>query len=439
MNKFRFSLPLVVIAIVTMISCSSNFDEPTQNETNESHFVKFTFNVSKTGFDDEIGTRSATQWENGDTIYLLFTSGTDLVYGDAVYNNGEWFVNYNGNLVSNQETTCKAFYYEDIVNSTHSTVYLNENSVMYEDNAGKYTLTDGSLSITATLAPKTGRIRFKGSNHEEIKIYGITHYTSFNRYTGEYTTSKGIIKSKVDGEYTPYNYGFFTDETEPRVNIWKVSEGFTRIFPTTIYKAAESGYVTIPTSNAHNGWQNNVTFKVNNVEFTMIPVEYASGNFLLAQTETTEELYEAIMNDGSSSLLPKNSLTSSEWKDFLNSLSIDMELNFKIPSYNEWLFAFRGGRNNDSFKYSGSNDIDEVAWYSLNSNNNRHNVATKQPNELGFYDMSGNLYEYVTNSYYHSYGGAYNSQANYCTSSSGRDYGTYSGSDIGLRIAISNN
>lgn len=436
MNKFRFSLPLFVIAIMTMISCSSNFDEPIQNDTNESHFVKVNFNVSKNGFDDEIGTRSANQWENGDTIYLLFTSGTDLVYGDAVYNDGEWFVNYNGNLVSNQETTCKAYYYENIVNATHSTVYLDENSVMFEDNAGKYTLTDGSLSITATLTPKTGRIRFKGSNHEEIKIYGITHYTSFNRYTGEYTTSKGIIKSKVDGEYTPYNYGYFTDSTEPRLNVWKVSEGFTRIFPTTIYKPAESGYVTIPNSNAHNGWQNNVTFKVNDVEFTMIPVEYTTNNnFLIAQTETTEKLYETIMNDGGATLLPKAGLTSSEWRAFINTLNQTLELNFDFPTYNQWKYAAQGGNKSQGFKYSGSNEINEVAWYDENSNNTLHNIATKQPNELGIYDMSGNVCEFCENG--NVYGGSYKSTEYQCA----LNYGSVgSGYEvIGLRLGMSNN
>lgn len=443
MSKFTklFLSVIALLAVSAVISCSSN-DEPIHNEASENHFCKMIFNVTKIGFEDETGTRSATQWENGDTIYLLFTSGSDLVYGDAVYNDGEWFVNYNGNLIQNQETNCRAIYFENSVSSNHSTITLNENTAIYEDTVGKYTLTDGSLSLTATLKPKTGRLRFKGVNHDEVKVYGITHNTSFNRYTGEYTSTKEIIKAKVESEYSPYIYGEFTDTEEPRLNVWKAAEGFTRLFPTTIYKAGESGYVTIPTSSAHNGWQNNVILKVNRVEFTMIPVEYSSGNFLMAQTETTEELYEAIMNDGNSSQLPKEGVAYTEWESFVKKLNGQMELTFMIPSSSQWQYAAAGGTNSQRFTYSGSNSIDDVAWYEVNSNATRHEVATKQPNELGFYDMSGNVWEYTSSTesntsrkYY--YGGCFSSTANLCTVSSRSSDPTVS--KVGLRLAMSNN
>ena len=214
-------------ATISFYSCTSQEDEPNQDVPGVSHFCKVNFNVTRTGFDDEGVTRSATQWENGDTIYLLFTSGDKLVYGDAIYEDGEWFVNYNGDLVRNSATKVQAYYFENKVSESNATIKVNENTAIYEDNAGTYTITDGSLSITATLKPKTGRLRFKGENQDEIKVYGITHHTSFNRYTGEYTTSKGLLATKVNKEeYTPYLYGEFTDSI-PRLNVWKASEGFT--------------------------------------------------------------------------------------------------------------------------------------------------------------------------------------------------------------------
>lgn len=428
---------IALLAVLAMISCSSK-DEPHQNVSNESHSCKMIFNVTKTGFSDELNTRSAAQWENGDTIYLLFTSGENIVYGDAVYNEGEWFVNYNGSLITDQETKCRAVYFENNVSSTHSTITLNETSAIYEDFEGKYTLTDGSLSVTANLKPKTGRIRFKGTNHEEIKVYGITHYTSFNRYTGEFSSTKEIINSKVESDYAPYIYGAYTDTVEPRINVWKANEGFTRIFPKTIYKAGESGYVTIPTSSSHNGWQTNVILKVNNVEFTMIPVKYSSGNFLMAQTETTEELYEAVMNDGNSSKLPKTGLSRDNWSAFLSTLNAITQISFLMPSYEEWKVAFNGGDENNSFSYSGSDNIDEVAWYNDNSNNTVHSVATKQPNELGFYDMSGNVFEFVSDTGWDCYGGSWNSNASGCKSNSVMDYSPGNRGCIGLRLYMSN-
>lgn len=427
-----FVSAIILTVMAGIYSCSSKEEGLIQNGTDQTNHCKLVFNVTKTCFDDEPNTRSASQWENGDTIYLLFTSGTELVYGDAVYTDGEWNVNYNGKLVSNEETTCKAFYFEDNVSATHSTITLNESTAIYEDTIGKYTLTDGSLSITANLKPKTGRIRLKGENHEEVKLYGITHNTSFNRYTGEYTTSKGVINAKVASEYTPYIYGEFTDSVEPRINLWKTDEGFTRIFPNDINKPGESGYISIPTSSAHNGWQNNVTFKVNEVEFTMIPVAYSSGNFLLAMTETTEELYEALMNDGNSSLLPKTGLSKEDWDSFLSELIAEMELNFRFPARDEWKAAF------GSDIFSGSSDIDEVAWYKDNSNNTRHNVASKQPNEFGFYDMSGNVFEY-TSYYGECYGGSYDSSSGECKKDASYiTYNTTNGQRIGFRLAMSN-
>ena len=430
---------IALFATISIYSCSSQEDEPKQSVSPDSHYCKVNFNVTRTGFDDEATTRSATQWENGDTIYLLFTSGDKLIYGDAVYEEGEWYVNYNGDLVRNTATEVKAYYFENKVSEQNATISLNENTAIYEDNNGSYTIIDGSLSITATLKPKTGRIRFKGENQDEIKIYGITCNTAFNRYTGEYSTSKGIMTAKVNKEeYTSYFYGEFTDSVEPRLNIWKASEGFTRIFPTTIYKAGESGYITIPTSAAHNGWQNNVTFKVNDVEFTMIPVEYSAGNFLMAQTETTEALYSAVINDGKVSQLPKTH-DYSDWKSFIERLNNQMELIFKIPSSSEWVYAAKGGNKSQGFTYSGSDNIDEVAWYVDNSNNTHHEVATKQPNELGFYDMSGNASEYILGTQdswfqYLCYGGNYNSPANSCEVNSNSRT-----SSAGLRIAMSNN
>lgn len=448
MRKFtRFFLCAVALmALAAVVSCSS-VDDPTESVENGVHSCRMIFNVTKSGFDDELDTRSSAQWENGDTIYLLFSSAKGLVYGDAVYKDGDWYVNYNGNLTQNQETNCRAYYFENSVSSTHADITLNENTAIYEDTVAKYTYIDGSLSVTANLKPKTGRMRFKGTNHEEVKIYGITRNISFNRYTGKYSTTKGIIKAKVDTEYTPYIYGEFTDTVEPRVNVWRDSDGFTRLFPTTIFKAGQSGYVTIPTSSAHNGWQANVILKVNGVAFTMIPVKYTTGNFLLAQTETTEELYEAIMKDGKSSQLPKTGIDESGWSNFLSTLNKASELKFEIPTYSVWKFAFKGGNNSQNFTYSGSNNINDVAWYKDNSNGTPHDVATKQPNELGFYDMSGNVWEYVASERidgysYSFFGGNYECSGNSHSYSDDCDVNSRLKScsleKYGLRFAMSN-
>ena len=75
------------------------------------------------------------------------------------------------------------------------------------------------------------------------------------------------------------------------------------------------------------------------------------------------------------------------------------QMNFRLPTEAEWEFACRGGNNSRGYKYSGSNYIDNVAWYWGNSDEEAHPVATKSPNELGIYDMTGNVWEWCADWY----------------------------------------
>jgi formylglycine-generating enzyme required for sulfatase activity len=177
----------------------------------------------------------------------------------------------------------------------------------------------------------------------------------------------------------------------------------------------------------------------------MIPVEYSEGNFLLAETELTRELYVAIVGSGYSTNLQQPAYEYySDFSTFFSKLNALTELNFRFPTYNEWLFAAKGGNKSQNYTYSGSNIIANVAWYSGNSDGSYHDVKQLQPNELGFYDMSGNAAEFVllgsspnNTSRYFYMGGSYSSNETACKSTS-YDFDTYS-YQRGVRIAFTNN
>jgi len=118
-----------------------------------------------------------------------------------------------------------------------------------------------------------------------------------------------------------------------------------------------------------------------------------------------QEKIKKFMNPESSEIghYPIENISYSEVQEFIRRLSKMTNISFSIPTEEEWEFAARGGHKNQGYKYAGSNNIDDVAWYKDNSGGTTHPVGEKMPNELGLYDMCGNVWEW-TETHAHSYG-----------------------------------
>ena len=129
------------------------------------------------------------------------------------------------------------------------------------------------------------------------------------------------------------------------------------------------------------------------------------SDYYIGETEVTQELWLAVMGEapdgcgywtyGSGADRPAYWVTWYQSQEFISKLNEMTGRTFRLPTEAEWEFAARGGNQSKGYVFSGSNDIDDVAWYNLNSTTTPP-VAKKTPNELGLYDMSGSLWEWCS-------------------------------------------
>ncbi len=184
------------------------------------------------------------------------------------------------------------------------------------------------------------------------------------------------------------------------------------------------------------------------------------SSFSIGQTEVTQALWQAVMGSNPSQFTgdlqrPVEYVSWNDCQTFISKLNQMTGKDFRLPTEAEWEYAARGGNRSQGYKYAGSNTLGDVAWYASNRGSTTHPVATKAPNELGLYDMSGNVYEWcqdwsgsyssnaqtnpigpATGSSRVHRGGCWDNHARYCRVSSRGSAPSGAYFDFGLRLAL---
>lgn len=268
--------------------------------------------------------------------------------------------------------------------------------LQYRDNRSainySYSFVNDSLRASIVIAPKLSN---------DILSFNLTGYENL----GELST-KNVYHNNSKNTMC-ISYDIESEENEYSVI------GFTPITSTLF-----EGDIIIKVD------YKNLSYSIDGKSFKMILVD--GGNlptFYMMQTELplSGEFKIGNTSIGKIDTNGDNCIIKAELRNFINKLNEATGLDFRLPTEEEWKFAASGGTKSNNYQYSGSDNIDDVAWYNGNSSGIQ-NIALKQSNELGFYDMSGNYAEVCSSDPLNidgrTYGGCWKYVASSCTFSS---------------------
>lgn len=268
---------------------------------------------------------------------------------------------------------------------------------------------------TVTLSAPAPRY---GSLNISTRPIGATVSVDGTALTG---TTPNIYADILIGEHTLTVAKPGYVEAEQRIT---VEEG--KVLPVSITLTEEEKVpVAAPAARSADSQSEtkNRVFTVNGVSFKMIFVEggtfsmgSSSGDsdeqpvhsvtlsgYYIGETEVTQELWQAVMGSNPSAFTgnrrPVERVSWHDCQEFIEKLNVLTGENFRLPTEAEWEYAACGGNKSKNYAYPGSDNVGDVAWYSGNSNSTTHEVKGKLPNELGLYDMGGNVWEWCSDWY----------------------------------------
>ena len=381
---------------------------------------------------------AGTSWSDpapisGANYYKVQATGHGLTSQQSTVSNK---INYALSSPSNVQAALDD---EDfVINVTWDAVQYAESYIIYRSDSNTGTFTKVAEDVTGTLwideSPLPGgnfyKVKAVGHGMESVESSETTvaNYVldAPQNVTLIYNEDQNVVHIQWDEVKYATTYNVYRSDDEEGNYALVASDITTTTWtdsspePWNYYQVrAVNNDIVSSASETVEGGQGNGTKEiiVNGVTFKMIKVsggtflmgKSADGNdktpvhsvtlsdYYIGETEVTQELWQAVMGSNPShfkgSNLPVECVSWDDCQTFITKSNQLTGKKFRLPTEAEWEFAAKGGTQSKGYTYSGSNTIGDVAWYYGNSGEKTHGVATKAPNELGIYDMSGNVWE----------------------------------------------
>lgn len=345
------------------------------------------------GLEDNIPTSTRFEW----------TKSTDPNPDDLIQYKLTYFYEKNGEVAEKLEKIVEETYY-DAKLKAGQTYYWN---VVAIDDRGAQALGNSYAFTTIPNTAPSKPVLISPTNNS-IDISTTVEF-SWNAC------------SDVDDDDITYEITLQTGDEVKTATTQNISYSFTLAANTTY-----SWYVTTNDNNGGKTQSDDWGFTTKNIldNIQMVKVEGGTFNmgsnvsswhrpihsvslssFEIGKYEVTQAQWTAVMGNNPSYFkgdnLPVEQVSWNDAQIFITKLNEQTGLNYRLPTEAEWDFAASGGNLSKGYRFSGSNDVLDVSWHDKNSDNKTHNVGEKQANELGIYDMSGNIYEFCSDFWGH--------------------------------------
>lgn len=265
--KTNYLFLVFSFAALALASCGIEVDDVlgVQDEQIESKDSIFTYDMyfdsEITSYDGTTRASNASDWEDGDVVYIWFGGNNDA-YGQAEYisSSKKWRVSCDKALTEVSSANCSAWYYIGPVSgdvmSTGVQLYNYLTEVYRTPTYGSYTYTNNVIYVNVTMRPISARIRFKGSPGTVIRIEELAHYIGFHRIENYcYYSTNSIMLTVGSNGYTDY-FVLKKESTTTSISISNITDGecYSRYFDSNTLKNGESGCYTIPSPTNLLGW-----------------------------------------------------------------------------------------------------------------------------------------------------------------------------------------